>query len=152
MSQENLSSKTAVPFVIHSLSLDQAKKLVNAYTEINKFSASYTQSVWFPINLVTKIALQLHLEEADGVRIYFGRYTSEFVDEENRLLLPEDRIPEDYKNRNTVVLVSTRTIDGIPRRDYFSSDYGSDRMDPQNRGLLCPPGMGCDEESPLFDV
>lgn len=126
------------------ISLGVVKMMVARYKKTYESDPSYTNSVWFPIDQMHDMTKLFKSEGADGIRIYLGQYSSEAIQIANRNMGPsEHAIPEKYKNRNSIVFVSTRNQNGAPRSDYFSSKFLGE---PQNRGLLCPPDV-CDSAS-----
>jgi len=150
----NLNGKTA----LLSIPFSEAKAMVNNY--IDKIGRDEhgqlknTVSAWFSLEQLNNITNTLNAEQqastqhtpnqvTDGLRIYFANYG--------------DTPPaghEDYKGKNTVVFISTHNVAGIPgkHKDYFQNIVPQVKMEPQNRGNLCPPLPGCDCTSDIFDL
>jgi len=82
--------------------------------------------VWFPCEQVKYIYERLKAENADWLRVYFGRYPKKDTSGKDF----------DHPDTNTVVFVSTKVIDGVSRVDYFDEKIN---MIPQNRGEQCEP-------------
>ncbi|MFD0939991.1 hypothetical protein [Pedobacter boryungensis] len=130
--------------------IEWAQQMVSAFKKAERGKSGYTRSVWFPIqqmkNLMDTIANEPH---ADGVRVYFGRYTKAVIDNVNsNLPQGEPKIPGTYVDRNTVIFVSTKNENGRPMQDYMENALFSE---PKNRGALCPPDTGCDCTSDIID-
>ncbi|NII84748.1 hypothetical protein H9N25_22045 [Pedobacter riviphilus] len=117
----------------------------------NTERGTYTEAAWFPAAQISSLTKKIIDLGGDGIRIYFGRYTSEIIDQINKLEYG-DKIPLTYTEMNTVLLVVTKLIDGKPCTDYFiDKDYGdpiSQPTDPENRADLCP--QLCDDNSKLM--
>lgn len=115
-----------------------------AWKMIKKFQKHYagkqvpgaeflTHGIWFPFD---KLKAWIEAEERNkrtGVRIYFASY----LDKEDH---PDRRTTGknlDYKHRNTVVLISTKTEGGLEVDQYKEVDQ---KMfdEPLNKGELCP--------------
>ncbi|MFI5451167.1 hypothetical protein ACHMWN_03330 [Pedobacter sp. UC225_61] len=133
-----------------SADIEWAQQMVSAHKKAERGKPGYTRSVWFSIQqmqgLINRIANE---PDADGVRIYFGKYTKAVIDNVNsNLPQGEPKIPSNYVDRNTVIFVSTKNTNGIPMRDYVENALFSE---PQNRGALCPPDTGCDCTSDIID-
>lgn len=148
--EANQATALGIPFA-------EAKQMVNNYldnlgrNDIGQFSN--TVSVWYSLSDLNAMTAALNAEKAwreihapnevtDGIRIYFANYGSQ---------PPVGH--EDYEDRNTLVFVSTHAVDGRPEKhqDYFESNQPSYRIEPQNRGGLCPPEKGCDCSSDIFN-
>ncbi len=114
---------------------------------------TYTEAAWFPAAQMSSLIKKMIDLGGDGIRIYFGRYTSEIIDQINKLEYG-DKIPSTYLDMNTLLLVVTKLIDGKPRTDYFidtDEAYnvgGPQPTDPENRSALCP--QQCDDTSKLM--
>ncbi|MBB6236756.1 hypothetical protein HDC90_001368 [Pedobacter sp. AK013] len=114
---------------------------------------TYTEAAWFPAAQISSLTKKIIDLGGDGIRIYFGRYTSEIIDQINKLEYG-DKIPLTYTDMNTVLLVVTKLIDGKPRTDYFiDKDVACNGdveqpTDPENRSALCP--QQCDDDSILM--
>jgi hypothetical protein len=106
----------------------------HAYEKLNPgFDPTmHVKCVWFPIDEITTFVKTLNDENADGLRIYFGRYPndiSKFID------------PKPRPNTNSVILVSTQKgTNGIGKTDYFVPlDKAFLPVAPENRGEQCQP-------------
>lgn len=118
----------------------------------NAEKGTFTEAAWFPAEQITALAKKMTELGGDGIRIYFGRYTDDIINQINKLDYG-DKIPPTYSEMNTLLLVVTKTIDGKPCTDYFivDKDYGDPIppiTDPENRAELCP--QLCDENSKLM--
>ncbi|RZL45829.1 MAG: hypothetical protein EOP00_16690 [Pedobacter sp.] len=135
--------KTALKTVPLEIAKEMAKEFKRQLS-----SNDDTRSVWFSIAQISEMVENLKKESADGLRVYFGRYTEDTIRKLNEI--PNaDAIPAAYSNRNTVIFVSTHKKGGKDRVDYFDEkDYHS--MIPENRGILCPPHTGCDPDSEML--
>lgn len=135
--------KTALKTVPLEIAKEMAKEFKSQLS-----SNEDTRSVWFSIEQITEMVENLKKESADGLRIYFGRYTKDSIRKLNEI--PNaDEIPMEYSNRNTVIFVSTHKEGGKDRVDYFY-EKDSHSMIPENRGILCPPHTGCDQDSEML--
>lgn len=116
-------------------------QMTKAYRESQKsVSDKFTESVWFPYDQIAQLTQKLTKLNADGVRVYFGRYTEDIIKQINALPYGK-KIPENYKDYNTVIFIATTIINGISKIDYYTGKC-EDRDDPfeaDNRGELCPP-------------
>ena len=133
-----------------SSDIEWAQQMVSAFKKAERGKPGYTRSVWFSIeqmhDLTTRIANE---PDADGIRIYFGKYTKAVIDNVNaNLPQGEAKIPSTYVNRNTVIFVSTKNTNGRPMQDYVENAL---LTEPKNRGALCPPDTGCDCTSDIID-
>ena len=143
--------------VLLSIPFLEAKEMVNNYIDkINRDEHGQlenTVSVWFSLKQLNDITNLLNAEHAaseqqtpnqvtDGLRIYFANYGDS---------PPEGH--ENYKGKNTVVLISTHSVAERPEKhkDYFQNIIPEIKMEPQNRGVLCPPERGCDCNSEIFN-
>jgi len=134
-----------------------AKKMTAAFRESQKADkGTFTEAAWFPAEQIKRIAEKVAKFEADGVRIYFARYTQEIIDSINKLEYG-NKIPDKYCDMDTVLLVVTKVIDGKPKTDYFIDksveqepvcDGDPNPTDPENRADICP--TVCDEDSELM--
>ncbi len=94
-----------------------------------------THAVWFSLEQVNQMITTLNHEKlmgmgTDGIRVYFGRYTSKSVPKDN----------EEYLDRDTILFVSTKIHeDGKSHQDYFEHLKTTIEMLPENRGELCQP-------------
>jgi len=119
----------------------------------NAEKGTFTEAAWFPAEQITSLTKKLEKFGGDGIRIYFGRYTDDIIDQINKLEYG-DKIPATYTEMNTLLLVVTKIIDGKPRVDYFidNDDICGGPVpaptDPYNRSSLCP--QVCDDKSPLM--
>ena len=116
----------------------------------------FTEAAWYPATQIQQLAKKLTSCKADGLRIYFARYTKEIINQINQLPYG-DAISESYTDQDTLLLVITKVVNGVPRTDYFTDKQltrghgggvGADPYDPENRGDLCP--NDCDGKSPLM--
>lgn len=113
---------------------------------------SYTEHVWFPANQILKMAQNIIEHGGDGLRIHFGRYNEEIIDQINALPYGK-KIPENYKDMNTLILAVTKNIDGIAKSDYFEPTPKINKLTKntvfvfkstknvylENRGCVYPP-------------
>ncbi|MBE5319719.1 hypothetical protein IM793_11160 [Pedobacter sp. MR2016-19] len=119
----------------------------------NAEKGTFTEAAWFPAEQITSLTKKMTEFGGDGIRIYFGQYTDDIINQINKLGYG-DKIPSTYAGMNTLLLVVTKIIDGKPRTDYFinkATEYGdpiSQPTDPDNRAQLCP--QVCDDESRLM--
>ncbi|MFD2582868.1 hypothetical protein ACFSR6_10230 [Pedobacter vanadiisoli] len=119
----------------------------------NAEKGTFTEAAWFPAEQIISLTKKLAEFEGDGIRIYFGRYTDDIINQINSLEYG-DKIPPTYAEMNTLLLVVTKIIDGKPRVDYFidKSDICEGDIpsptDPENRSALCP--QVCDDDSQLM--
>lgn len=129
-----------------------ASQMTAAFRESqNAKKGTFTEAAWFPAEQITTLAKKMTELGGDGIRIYFGRYTNDIVDQINKLDYGV-KIPSTYSEMNTLLLVVTKTIDGKPCTDYFiDKDYCGtvpQPTDPENRADLCP--QLCDDDSKLM--
>lgn len=162
MSELNESNNPRVTAT--SLTLENARKMTMAYRDNRKKhepNDNYTKSVWFPLKQIEIMTQLLKEEGADGLRIYFGRYTKDV-----RISLNAETnkkpIKEIDDDKDTLIFVSTKEgSDKDKHNDYFvyetqrqnTIDKIKDNfglfIEPENRGDLCP--HNCPEEpSPLM--
>jgi hypothetical protein len=117
----------------------------------NTEKGTFTEAAWFPAEQITTLTKKMAELGGDGIRIYFGRYNDDIINQINKLDYG-DKIPPTYSEMNTLLLVVTKTIDGKPHTDYFiDKDYGGpipQPTDPENRSDLCP--QACDDDSKLM--
>jgi len=117
----------------------------------NAEKGTFTEAAWFPAEQISTLAKKMTELGGDGIRIYFGRYTDDIIDQINKLDYGE-KIPSTYSEMNTLLLVVTKIIDGKPCTDYFiDKDYCDpipQPTDPENRADLCP--QLCDDNSKLM--
>ena len=143
--------------VLLSIPFLEAKEMVNNYINTigrdGNGQLQNTVSVWFSLEQLNDITNLLNAEQeessqqtpnavTDGLRIYFANYG--------------DAPPtghENYAGKNTVVLISTHSVEGRPEKhkDYFQNITQEVRTEPINRGGLCPPEKGCDCSSDIFN-
>lgn len=119
--------------------------MIRTYAEASQRVMPFTRSVWFPIDKINTLFTTMNSEGANGVRIYFGIYTEQVINELNKEPGAEP-IPLSYAGRVTVIFVSTKDNSTTTGEDYFLSRLFTD---PENRGLLCPPKTECDCNSDL---
>ena len=129
---------------------DATKEMVKIFKAHSKKHPSGTNStsVWFPVKQIELMMDRLIKENADGVRLYFGQYSDKVIAELNKDPNAHP-IPKNYAGRNTIVFVSTKESGGI-QKDYFENLKileAAPPMEPENRGILCPPDTGCDNSS-----
>jgi len=111
----------------------EAEAMVKNYRAHSKKNSEFNaelhhvKAVWFPIEDIIAMCDTLKAENADGLRVYLGRYphdVSGFKD------------PKPLPNTDTVIFVSTRPNDkGVPKSDYYTFGF----MNPLNRGEQCEP-------------
>ncbi|RYG19681.1 MAG: hypothetical protein EOO07_06375 [Chitinophagaceae bacterium] len=143
--------------VLLSIPFLEAKEMVNNYIDTigrdEYGQLNNTVSVWFSLDQLNQITDLLNAERdasavqtpntvTDGLRIYFANYGE---------APPEGHA--NYADKNTVVLISTHSIEGRPEKhkDYFQNIEIEVRTEPLNRGGLCPPERGCDCSSDIFN-
>lgn len=117
--------KSPIPFKM-------AKEMAQAFRKNQKLG---TKAVWFPAQQIIDMAEALKREDADGLRIYFARYTKDIIENYNQNAGEDSRIDIKDADKNTIIFVSTRKENGKPRTDYFEDLYP---FEPENRGELCP--------------
>jgi len=139
----------------NTVPVDIAQQMTEAFRKSQEAeSGTYTNSTWFPAGQITSLAKKMTEFGGDGIRIYFGRYTPDIISQINKLEYG-DKIPDSYADRNTVLLVITKMVDGKLRTDYFvEKGYGDNLCgpvptDPENRGTICPPE--CDGSGALSE-
>lgn len=141
----------------NSVPVEIAQQMTQAFRKSqNEKDGTYTKAAWFPAEQMTTLVKKMAELGGDGIRIYFGRYTSEIISQINKLEYG-DKIPDSYVDMNTLLLVVTRNIDGKTSTDYFVEKGYTENgklcatppTDPQNRADLCP--TYCDGESPLME-
>ena len=153
--EKNLRSPEKIALL--SIPFLEAKEMVNNYIDTVGRDVhgqlQNTVSVWFSLEQLNDITNILNAEQeessqqtpnavTDGLRIYFANYG--------------DAPPvghENYAGKNTVVLISTHSVEDRPEKhkDYFQNIIPEVRIEPQNRGGLCPPEKGCDCSSDIFN-
>jgi len=123
---------------------DEVIAMIKEYRKHSKKPTAYAKSnhvksVWFPLEQIQKMCEQISLEtkgSKGGIRIYFGRYPNDV----SGFIKNEEIKP----NSNTVVLVSTKDVNGV-HQDYFTKlapgPKGKD-TEPENRGEQCRPNCG----------
>ncbi|KQM75012.1 hypothetical protein ASE74_03285 [Pedobacter sp. Leaf216] len=138
----------------NTIPVNIAQQMTEAFRKSqNTEKGTYTKAAWFPAAQISSLTKKMIDFGGDGIRIYFGRYTSEIIDQINKLEYG-DQIPYTYADMNTVLLVVTKLIDGKPCTDYFiDKDVAcnvedAQPTDPENRALLCP--QQCDDTSKLM--
>lgn len=153
-----IKDKTTRDGADNTVPLDIAKQMTEAFRKSQDAkNGTYTKAAWFPAAQMTSLVKKMASLGGDGIRIYFGRYTSDIISQINKLGYG-DKIPDSYVDMNTVLLVITKTVDGKPQTDYFvekgyayKADDGklcdTPPTDPENRAELCP--TQCDDSSPL---
>lgn len=140
-----------------SISLDDARRMTQAFRESRGNDPKCTKSVWFPLKQIETMIAFLKQEKADGLRIYFGRYTQTAI---TNLNAEADKkpVPTTYLDRDTVIFVSTEKNKDPkkPSVDYFHYKGKQEEMktakgivfDPENRGEICP--LDCPIGSPMM--
>ncbi|ARS42391.1 hypothetical protein CA265_23115 [Sphingobacteriaceae bacterium GW460-11-11-14-LB5] len=142
--------------VSNSLTLDIAKQMTAAYKNNQVLPrGSYTESAWFPASQILQLAQNIIEHGGDGLRIHFGRYNEEIISQINELPYGK-KVPENYKNLDTLIFSITKNVDGIPKTDYFESTPKTNKLKAttaftfkstknqvylENRGDICPPSM-----------
>jgi hypothetical protein len=141
------STKNTIPVGIASQMTAAFRKSQNAE------KGTFTKAAWFPAEQIISLTKKLTEFDGDGIRIYFGRYTDDIINQINELDYG-DKIPASYAEMDTLLLVITKIIEGKPRTDYFIDNgdiYGGPiplPTDPYNRSSLCPEV--CDNDSQLM--
>ena len=138
----------------NTIPVNIAQQMTQAFRKSqNTDKGTYTEAAWFPAAQISSLTKKMIDLGGDGIRIYFGRYTSEIIDQINKLEYG-DKIPSTYAEMNTLLLVVTKLINGKPCTDYFIDKdvtciVGEEQpTDPENRASLCP--QKCDEDSILM--
>jgi hypothetical protein len=138
----------------NTIPVNIAQQMTQAFRKSqNTEKGTYTEAAWFPAAQISLLAKKMTDLGGDGIRIYFGRYTNDIIDQINKLEYG-DKIPSTYADMNTVLLVVTKLIDGKARTDYFidkdvTCNVGYEQpTDPENRSALCP--QQCDDDSILM--
>lgn len=106
------------PKAKHYVKCDSAIKWVTNHKQHNQFGKKdtlNTTSEWFDLNLLKEIQGDLILttksgRTPDGIRIYYARKN-----------YPETYYP--YLHRHNLIIVTTETINGKPRQDYFDCPH-----------------------------
>lgn len=133
-----------------SIPLDDARRMTQAFRESRGNDAKCTKSVWFPLKQIETMVDFLRQENADGLRIYFGRYTQKAITNLNAET-GKKPVPANYVDKDTVIFISTRA-----KEDYFHAKGTQEKMkiakgiffDPENRGEICPDN--CPPNSPMM--
>ncbi len=140
------------------ITTSMAQKLVNNYKNnhwktLNTYCASLKQNnapnaqdsrcVWFSLDDLQQFITQIAGQNADGIRIYFGEYSQDVINEMNNDDELAGCIPnvELYNGLATVVLIPTTDIDGVST-DFnpAAQDYSNpDDLSAFNHGSLVPP-------------
>jgi len=96
-----------------------------------------SRSVWFSVEQLEKMIERIKAEEGDGIRFYFATYgkMKSGVDSCTKL-------PYNYSNLNTLLMVPTKR-DGCIHRDAYGSTNSVTTMDIENKGEICPPPADC---------
>ncbi|WP_316824186.1 hypothetical protein [Pedobacter miscanthi] len=152
----------------NSIPVSIASQMTAAFRKSqNAEKGTYTEAAWFPADQIISLTKNMTTLGGDGIRIYFGRYTDDIINQINKLGYG-DKIPSTYAEMDTLLLVITKLVDGKPRTDYFvdkgyshghGHDHGnghgnghgyggSEPTDPENRAQLCP--QVCDDDSRLM--
>ncbi len=125
---------------LNNIPKDKAWKMIKKFQKHYKVKkvpgAKYlTHGVWFPFD---KLKAMIKLEEGkdrNGVRIYFATYLEDEPHADRR---PNPQEPLlNYKHRNTVVLIATKT-EGDLEVDQYKEVTQKMLDDPFNKGELCP--------------
>jgi hypothetical protein len=146
-----------------------AKKLVNNYKQnhwaIINNSPDFTniqdsRSVWFDIGYLRKFLSELP-EETDGIRIYFGEYSDDVIQEilQNPDLAQAIPNISQYSGLHTLVMIPTMPdVDGVSY-DFnmtdpncnpdFSNPHG---LIAENHGTLQPPPFSSNTASTALEV
>jgi len=141
----------------NTIPVNIAQQMTQAYRDNQKKlgETDFTEAAWYPATQILQLAKKLTACKADGLRIYFARYTEEIINQINKLPYG-DVVSENYKDMDTLLLVITKIVNGVPRTDYFTDKQltkhyggvGADPYDPENRADLCPDQ--CNTKSPLM--
>lgn len=136
MKEEHEKSVTAM-----NIPHNEFKTMIREFRKHSRKPTAYEKekhikSVWFPLEQIQKMCEQISQEtngSGGGIRIYFGRYPNDVSGfTNNRKIKP---------NSNTVILVSTKDVDGV-HQDYFTKvapGLKAKDTPPENRGEQCRP-------------
>lgn len=120
------------------ISIADAQQMVQTFIQKNRDKPSFTRAVHFKLTDLKELIEKTENSDCDGIRIYFAEYTETQV--------AHFDLPASYQGRSTLVLVSTKD-----NKDYFSIGDQNECFEPTNppfnRGQLCPPETGCDDNS-----
>ncbi|NII24904.1 hypothetical protein HB364_07435 [Pseudoflavitalea sp. X16] len=95
-------------------------------------------SVWYSVEELEQFIEKIKMYGADGVKIYFGAYSSDFA--ENPA----------YADRQTLVLVGTKantTAAGVANKDIYVNTGKGNSILAYNYGQMCPPN--CSNGGPI---
>jgi len=137
---KTLSARTGT--LIGVISKEEADEMVKSYAAPD----NQTKCVWFSLEEMDQMVTILKTEkmygwDTDGVRIYFGTYTTGTIGTQ----------PKNYLGLNTLIMVSTMAVKSEAGEVLYHEDYfdhiqvipepGDKAIisDPQNRGELCQP-------------
>jgi hypothetical protein len=134
-----------------------AQKLVNNYTqnhwEIINNSPDFTniqdsQSVWFNINDLQDFINDITDQKADGIRIYFGEYSDDVIqdilsDPPSAAAIPNI---QQYSGLHTLVMIPTR-----PNAAGVSCDFNPDGQGFDNPDDLCAENHGSMNPPPFYN-
>jgi len=113
------------------------------------FGLKYTRSVWFKLDTITTFLKEVEEfnegkppeEQINGLRIYFGIYTQDVLDDEEG-----SDIKKEYKNHLTTSIVTTKVDPTNPQKyiDFFIGEEKEAILALAiNHGTLCPPDDIC---------
>lgn len=146
MKTQNKEEKTG-PFTANGIPKALAKDLIAYHRKNHENLPDYTRSVWFPIKQIRNMLSRLDLADANGIRVYFGQYSKEIFD---RYPVELGSLPTSYQGKCNVIFVATKGKVDVPGEDNLDKGL-IPIMDPEDRGMLCPPNTGCDCASELID-
>ncbi len=106
-----------------------------------------TRCIWFDIDRLDSLVEKIREEGGSGIRFYLAAYDARYD-----TLKVKHHPRKAYWGYNTLIMVSTRNINGI-NRDYYTNLKGTGEKtghivlmtDPENRGEICPPPANCND-------
>ncbi len=124
---------------LNNIPKDKAQKMIDKfqkhYAGKQVPGAEYlSHGVWFPFAKLNEWIKTEESEGCTGVRIYFATYLEKEDHPDRRSSTGEIL---DYKHRNTVVLLGTKT-NGNCEEDQYKKVDQKRIDDPFNKGELCP--------------
>ena len=114
-----------------------AQQLISTYKAEEGWPPDKTRAVWFSRDSIIDIQALIDENDGDGIRIYFGKYTSD-VDVAGT---PDPA----YKGKVTLVFIPTLPASDGSHQDLFSPTTASpadDGGEGYDHGGLCPPNCG----------
>lgn len=126
----------------NNISKEKAWKMITKFREHyhgkEYQGAKYlSHGVWFSFEQLDTWVSEAKNDKCTGVRIYFATYLDKEVHTHRR----DSNVTYEYDHRNTVVLVSTKTV-GAVEMDQYKVVVPAKFNDPMNKGELCPEECG----------